>query len=167
MPKYLEIAEEIIFEINSKEGFSNDPLTNINLIIIELRRNLKKTKLILKCNYVDLNEYYQSNEQNLKITLDFTMMPKDIKGVDFLLWVANFIEKITYDKFKKNKYEKERKEFINKYFSLLDTKNEEIRNIMIDETCEDINKYFLDKKSKKNKEGKQTYTWVDISTNKI
>lgn len=164
MPQYLILAEDIIAKINSTQEFTEDPLTNVNLIIRKLRKDIKKTKLILKCNYIDLNDYYQSNEQNLQISLDFTMMPKDYTSIDFLLWVANFIEKITYDKFKKNNYEKERKEILNKFFSRIDRKNEEIRKLLIDETCEDINKYFLDNCSKKIKVKESTYSWGDIST---
>lgn len=38
------------------------------------------------------------NLKKLEFDLDFTMMPKNIRSVEFLIWIANFIEKITYEK---------------------------------------------------------------------
>lgn len=98
MSKYIKIAEEVLVQINSNEGFSDDPINNINLLIKTLRKNLKNTSLKSRCNYIDLNEYFHSSEKNLEFDLDFTMMPKNIRSVEFLIWVANFIEKITYEK---------------------------------------------------------------------
>lgn len=148
MPQYLKIADEIILKIKSSKGFSEDPICNINLIIKELRGKIKGTNLSLLCNYIDLNEFYMSNETVIKFSLDFSLIPKDIESTEFLLWVSAFIEKITHDKDKNINDENDRKIIMQRYFENL--KSGSKKKMKRDETCDNINNYFKNNSLKKS-----------------
>ncbi|WP_327858661.1 hypothetical protein [Acinetobacter guillouiae] len=148
MPQYLKIADEIILKINSSTGFSEDPIFNVNLIIKELRGKVKGTNLSLLCNFIDLNEFYRSNETVLKFSLDFSMIPKDIESTEFLLWVSAFIEKITHDNDKKTNDENDCKIIMQRYFeNIKSSRKKKMKN---DETCDNINSYFKKNSLKKS-----------------
>ncbi|EPL6713785.1 hypothetical protein O2F59_002040, partial [Acinetobacter baumannii] len=53
MPQYLKIAEKIYQNVKEKKGFTDDPMEDLNNLMIELRQEIKGTKLKLLYNYID------------------------------------------------------------------------------------------------------------------
>ena len=47
MPQYLKIAEKIYQNVKEKKGFTDDPMEDLNNLMIELRQEIKGTKLKL------------------------------------------------------------------------------------------------------------------------
>ena len=63
--------------------------------MIELRHEIKGTKLKLLYNYIDFAELLIKPLQESKIKLDLSIIPKSKNTQEFVLWLAGFIERIT------------------------------------------------------------------------
>lgn len=95
MPQYLKIAEKIYQNVKEKKGFVDDPMEDLNNLMIELRHEIKGTKLKLLYNYIDFAELLIKPLQESKIKLDLSIIPKSKNTQEFVLWLAGFIERIT------------------------------------------------------------------------
>jgi len=95
MPQYLKIAEKIYQNVKEKKGFTDDPMEDLNNLMIELRQEIKGTKLKLLYNYIDFAEILIKPLQESKIKLDLSLIPKSKNTQEFVLWLAGFIEQIT------------------------------------------------------------------------
>lgn len=95
MPQYLKIAEKIYQNVKEKKGFTDEPVEDLNNLMIELRREIKGTKLKLLYNYIDFAELLIKPLQESKIKLDLSLIPKSKNSQEFVLWLAGFIEQIT------------------------------------------------------------------------
>ncbi|MCU4528566.1 hypothetical protein [Acinetobacter sp. WU_MDCI_Abxe169] len=95
MPQYLRIAEKIYQNVKEKKGFTDDPMEDLNNLMIELRHEIKGTKLKLLYNYIDFAELLIKPLQESKIKLDLSIIPKSKNTQEFVLWLASFIERIT------------------------------------------------------------------------
>ena len=95
MPQYLRIAEKIYQNVKEKKGFTDDPLEDLNNLMIELRREIKGTELKLLYNYIDFAELLVKPFQESQIKLDLSIIPKSKNSQEFVLWLASFIERIT------------------------------------------------------------------------
>ncbi|MBM7140305.1 hypothetical protein OD757_04745 [Acinetobacter sp. AYS6] len=95
MPQYLRIAEKIYQNVKEKKGFTDEPMEDLNNLMIELRHELKGTKLKLLYNYIDFAELLIKPLQESKIKLDLSIIPKSKNTQEFVLWLAGFIERIT------------------------------------------------------------------------
>ena len=95
MPQYLRIAEKIYQNVKEKKGFTDDPMEDLNNLMIELRHEIKGTKLKLLYNYIDFAELLIKPLQESKIKLDLSIIPKSKNTQEFVLWLAGFIERIT------------------------------------------------------------------------
>ncbi len=76
MPQYLKIAEKIYQNVKEKKGFTDDPMEDLNNLMIELRQEIKGTKLKLLYNYIDFAEILIKPLQESKIKLDLSLIPK-------------------------------------------------------------------------------------------
>ncbi|EKU38345.1 hypothetical protein ACINWC141_1605 [Acinetobacter sp. WC-141] len=70
-------------------------MEDLNNLMIELRHELKGTKLKLLYNYIDFAELLIKPLQESKIKLDLSIIPKSKNTQEFVLWLAGFIERIT------------------------------------------------------------------------
>ncbi|MBJ9705092.1 hypothetical protein [Acinetobacter calcoaceticus] len=95
MPQYLRIAEKIYQNVKEKKGFTDDHMEDLNNLMIELRHELKGTKLKLLYNYIDFAELLIKPLQESKIKLDLSIIPQSKNTQEFVLWLASFIERIT------------------------------------------------------------------------
>ncbi|EIB7025106.1 hypothetical protein RG591_002471, partial [Acinetobacter baumannii] len=75
MPQYLKIAEKIYQNVKEKKGFTDDPMEDLNNLMIELRQEIKGTKLKLLYNYIDFAEILIKPLQESKIKLDLSLIP--------------------------------------------------------------------------------------------
>lgn len=94
MPQYLKIAEKIYQNVKEKKGFTDDPMEDLNNLMIELRQEIKGTKLKLLYNYIDFAEILIKPLQESKIKLDLSLIPKSKNTQEFVLWLAGFIERM-------------------------------------------------------------------------
>lgn len=95
MPQYLRIAEKIYQNVKEKKGFTDEPMEDLNNLMIELRHEIKGTNLKLLYNYIDFAELLIKPLQESKIKLDLSIIPKSKNTQEFVLWLAGFIERIT------------------------------------------------------------------------
>lgn len=97
MPQILRIAEKIYKKLNENKEFSNDPIENLNKLIVEIRQEIKGTKLKLLYNFIDFEECLNKPNHDCKVKLDISLIPSIKNEGEFILWLAGFIEKITTD----------------------------------------------------------------------
>ncbi|EEH69573.1 MULTISPECIES: hypothetical protein [Acinetobacter] len=97
MPQYLSVAEKIYKKLKERKEFSTDSLENLNTLIIEIRKEIKSTKLKLLYNFIDFEECLNKCESECKIKLDISLIPIIKNEGEFILWLAGFIQRITTD----------------------------------------------------------------------
>ena len=95
MPDFLKLAEKIFNEVKRNTGFTNDPVEDLNNLMLVLRVEIKKTNRKLLYNYFDFEAMMMCSEESL-IKLDISIIPKSKNEDEYILWLASFIEKITY-----------------------------------------------------------------------
>ncbi|WP_202742062.1 hypothetical protein [Acinetobacter calcoaceticus] len=95
MPKYLLLAEKINKNIKSKS--SNNHFKNLNNLIIEIKKAITGTELKFLYNFVNFEGTVVSVKNELPIKLDMSLIPKHKNEDDFILWLADFIDRITID----------------------------------------------------------------------
>ncbi|MFN3898514.1 MAG: hypothetical protein ACK4PM_14420 [Acinetobacter junii] len=101
MSQFLHIAEKIYNDLNKNMIFTNDPLENLNNLILIIRQELKPTKLKLMYNLIDFEECLSKPNSECKVKIDISLIPKLKNKDEFLLWLASFIEHLTTDSTKK------------------------------------------------------------------
>lgn len=101
MPQFLRIAEKVYKELKQNKDFSNDPLENLNKFMIEIRKEIKGTKLKLLYNFIDFEECLNKPNAECKVQLDISLIPTIKNEGEFILWLAGFIQRITTDGQKK------------------------------------------------------------------
>lgn len=97
MPQFLRIAEKVYRNLQEKKDTNNDPIENLNILIIEIRKEIKGTKLKLLYNFIDFEECLNKPNQECKVQLDISLIPKIKNEDEFILWLAGFIQRITTD----------------------------------------------------------------------
>ena len=95
MPKYLLLAEKI--NKNIKYKYSSNHFKNLNNLIIEIKKAIAGTELKFLYNFVNFEGTVVSFKNELPITLDMSLIPKHKSEDDFVLWLADFIDRITID----------------------------------------------------------------------
>ncbi|WP_343579157.1 hypothetical protein [Acinetobacter sp.] len=101
MPQYLRIAEKVYRQVKENKDFNQDPLENLNNLMIEIRKELKGSKLKLLYNFIDFEECMNKPNAECKIQLDISLIPTIKNEGEFILWLAGFIQRITTDGKKK------------------------------------------------------------------
>jgi hypothetical protein len=95
MPKYLLLAEKINKNIKNKH--SNNYFKNLNNLIIEIEKAISGTELKFLYNFVSFDGAVVSIQSELPIKIDMSLIPKHKNEDDFILWLADFIDRITID----------------------------------------------------------------------
>jgi hypothetical protein len=101
MSQFLSIAERVYQELDENKVFTNDPLENLNNLMLIIRKELKTTKLKLMYNFIDFEECMSKPNNECKVKIDISLIPKFKNKDEFLLWLASFIEHLTTDSTKK------------------------------------------------------------------
>lgn len=94
MPQYLKLAEKIYSNLKISKGFSDDPVEDLNNLMIELRHIVKDTNFKMLHHYIDFEELLM-NSQNVSINIDISILPKSKNKDEYILWLASFVEKVT------------------------------------------------------------------------
>lgn len=95
MPKYLLLAEKINKNIKNKH--SNNYFKDLNSLIIEIEKTISGTELKFLYNFVNFNGAVVSVQSELPIKVDVSLIPKHKNEDEFILWLADFIDRITID----------------------------------------------------------------------
>lgn len=95
MPQYLRIADNIYKRFLEEKKFNNSLQDYLNLIVKQLRIDLKDTDLRLKYNFIEFVDGFQANQSHGHLYVDISLVPNYKENDEFLLWLAGFIEKIT------------------------------------------------------------------------
>lgn len=101
MAQYLRIAENVYSQVNEIKDFNHDPLENLNKLMIEIRKEIKGSKLKLLYNFIDFEECLNKPNVECKIQLDISLIPTIKNEGEFILWLAGFIQRVTTDGKKK------------------------------------------------------------------
>ena len=95
MPQYLRIADNIYRRFEA-EGKFNSPLQEyLNLIVKQLRKDLRDTNLKVMYHYIDFVDGFQELPTKNHINIDVSLIPSYKNKEEFILWLAGFIEKNT------------------------------------------------------------------------
>ncbi|QHH95115.1 hypothetical protein FPL18_15410 [Acinetobacter gyllenbergii] len=97
MSLYVQIAEKIYKKLKENKEFSTDNLENLNTLIVEVRQEIKNSKLKLLYNFIDFEECLNNVNSECKNHLDISLIPIIKHEGEFILWLASFIQKITTD----------------------------------------------------------------------
>ncbi|WP_373359065.1 hypothetical protein ACEN3H_08760 [Acinetobacter lactucae] len=95
MPKYLLLAEKINKNIRNKN--SNNQFKNLNNLIVEIKKAIAGTELKFLYNFVNFEGTVISVKNELPVRLDMSLIPRHKSEDDFILWLADFIDRITID----------------------------------------------------------------------
>ncbi|WP_163120281.1 hypothetical protein [Acinetobacter pittii] len=95
MPKYFLLAEKINKNIRNKN--SNNQFKNLNNLIVEIKKAIVGTELKFLYNFVNFEGTVISVKNELPIRLDMSLTPRHKSEDDFILWLADFIDRITID----------------------------------------------------------------------
>jgi hypothetical protein len=99
MPKYLLLAEKINKNIKNKH--SSNYFKDLNNLIIEIEKAIAGTELKFLYNFVNFEGAVVNVQIELLIRVDISLIPKHKNEDDFILWLADFIDRITIDTSKK------------------------------------------------------------------
>ncbi|EXB48666.1 hypothetical protein J522_0241 [Acinetobacter baumannii 146457] len=100
MPQYLKIAEKIYSKLEVENKFSTDPQELLDLIFLQLRKELKDTGLKLRCHDVDVEDSFKICTDR-KINLDISIIPHHKHKDEYKLWLAGLVENVTESKIKR------------------------------------------------------------------
>ncbi|MFJ1519397.1 hypothetical protein ACG59Z_05815 [Acinetobacter sp. ABJ_C1_1] len=95
MPKYLLLAEKI--SKNIKQDHTNNHLKNLNNLIIEIKKAITGTELKFLYNFFDFGGALLNFQEELPFKFDISLLPNYKSEEDFILWLADFIDRITID----------------------------------------------------------------------
>jgi len=95
MPKYLLLAEKISKNFN--KAHSNDHLKDLNNLIVEIKKAITGTELKFLYNFLDFGGSVLSFQDELPFRVGTSLIPYYKSEEDFILWLADFIDRITID----------------------------------------------------------------------
>lgn len=93
MHQYLKIAEQIYEQVQSKHGFTDDHVEDLNNLMIELRSVVKKSNFKMIYNYINFEDLLMKSKA-LSINLDVSILPKSKNKGEYILWLSGFVEKL-------------------------------------------------------------------------
>lgn len=95
MTKFIAIAEKIYEEFEKKNLFSESTIEQLNNLVSAIRKELKGSSCKLKNNYIDFEECLNKPPDKCLVKLDISLMPKYKNKLEYIMWLASFIERIT------------------------------------------------------------------------
>lgn len=95
MTKFIAIAEKVYEECEKKNLFSESTIEQLNNLVSAIRKELKGSSCKLKNNYIDFEECLNKPPDKCVVKLDISLMPKYKNKLEYIMWLAGFIERIT------------------------------------------------------------------------
>ncbi len=105
LSKYLDIAENVYENMYEKYQITDNPVTNLNRVMAEIRKEAEQNDLKLKYTKIDFEECLTKPLSEREIKVDLSLLPRFEYRDEFILWLTNFIRNISVQKkFVKQKY---------------------------------------------------------------
>lgn len=95
MTKFIAIAEKVYEEFEKKNLFSESTIEQLNNLVSAIRKELKGSSCKLKSNYFDFEACLNKPPDQCVVKLDISLMPKYKNKLEYIMWLASFIERIT------------------------------------------------------------------------
>ncbi|ENX37840.1 hypothetical protein [Acinetobacter courvalinii] len=93
MHQYLKIAEQIYDQVQTKYGFTDEHVEDLNNLMIELRNSAKDSDFKMLYNYINFEDLLMKSKA-LSIDLDVSILPKSKNKGEYILWLSGFVEKL-------------------------------------------------------------------------
>ncbi|MDC5514801.1 hypothetical protein OHX06_15660 [Acinetobacter baumannii] len=99
MPKYLLLAEKISKNIkqDSSSNYLKSLLKSLNNLIIEIKKAITGTELKFLYNFLDFGGSLLNLQDEVLLKFDSSLIPSYKNEEEFILWLADFIDRITID----------------------------------------------------------------------
>lgn len=91
MHSFLKIAENIYEKFEKELGFTENPIEDLNNLMIALRYEVKGSNFKLIYNYINFDDLLMKSEE---LTIDISLMPKSKNKIEYILWLSSFIAKL-------------------------------------------------------------------------
>ncbi|WP_368571328.1 hypothetical protein [Acinetobacter haemolyticus] len=108
MHSFLKIAENIYEKIENELGFTENPIEDLNNLMIALRSEVKGSNFKLLYNYINFEDLLMKSEE---LTIDISLIPKSKNKSEYILWLSGFIAKLLVV-IKNNQGEEPKKNFV-------------------------------------------------------
>ncbi|NAS10116.1 hypothetical protein [Acinetobacter haemolyticus] len=108
MHSFLKIAENIYEKIENELGFTENPIEDLNNLMIALRSEVKGSNFKLLYNYINFEDLLMKSEE---LTIDISLIPKSKNKSEYILWLSGFIAKLLVV-IKNNQSEEPKKNFV-------------------------------------------------------
>ncbi|EXI46549.1 hypothetical protein [Acinetobacter baumannii] len=82
---------------NIKQDSSNNYLENLNNLIIEIKKAITGTELKFLYNFLDFGGSLLNLQDEVLLKFDSSLIPSYKNEEEFILWLADFIDRITID----------------------------------------------------------------------
>lgn len=96
--KYLDIAENVYANIYENYQITDNPVTNLNRVMAEIRKEAEQINVKLKYSKIDFEECLSKPLSEREIKVDLSLLPRFEYRDEFILWLANFIGNISVQK---------------------------------------------------------------------
>ncbi|MEE9901778.1 MAG: hypothetical protein PBU42_03890 [Acinetobacter haemolyticus] len=85
---FLSCTEE---KFEKELGFTENPIEDLNNLMIALRYEVKGSNFKLIYNYINFDDLLMKSEE---LTIDISLMPKSKNKIEYILWLSSFIAKL-------------------------------------------------------------------------
>nr|WP_085845665.1 hypothetical protein [Acinetobacter baumannii] len=84
-------------DVYRDRDYSNNYLKNLNNLIIEIKKAITGTELKFLYNFLDFSGSLFNLQDEVLLKFDSSLIPSYKNEEDFILWLADFIDRITID----------------------------------------------------------------------
>lgn len=95
MDECLRIAEVVYDKIHSRNGFQGDSVKDLNIFLMELKREIRDSNIKFKYEFNNMKELIEQIEKNNGRKIDLSLMPSRQLKDEFILWLAVVYSNIT------------------------------------------------------------------------
>ncbi len=96
--KYIDVAENVYERVYENNQVSNNLIVNLNRIMAEIKKQAQEKDLRLKYKSIDFEYCLSLPLADRDIKIDLSLMPHFEHRDECILWLTNFIGKISVPK---------------------------------------------------------------------
>lgn len=95
MKECIQIAETVYDRVYKKNGFQGDSYNDIDILLIEIKKEIKDSGIGFKYNFNNFDELCKEINKNKGKMIDMSLMPNRNVKDEFVLWLATVFATIT------------------------------------------------------------------------
>ncbi|WP_017401031.1 hypothetical protein [Acinetobacter radioresistens] len=88
MKEYIQIAETVYDRVHKRNGFQGDSYKDIDILLIEIKKEIKGSGIRFKYNFNDFDELCKEIDKKNGKRIDMSLMPSRRVRDEFVLWLA-------------------------------------------------------------------------------